>query len=462
MEILLIALWTISGILIFTDGRNRATRWMSIVAFTSGLAGAAELLSAYAATQTVPQYGEKLYAICAFIFSITHNVCPYTYIVYCVIYSGLFIKYRKFLLYTPYIFVIPVLIMYLIFPTIPEFDPSYPILCIWVVPYILFSNAILLIAIFKEKIPKVRIQRALTAIVTVPVTIFTMFANYLMRAFGVDDLLEYSALSVSITFVVFLIAAYNYGALGVRLKFEKHHIEDSIRVAASSASVISHAIKNELIKIDLSTENIRVLKEQVNNDDLQEHLNTIHESTTNLKKMTQKIARQTGEHMIHKSWNNLYELAARAIREMDVFLKNKEITTYIVQKEVYVQCDHEHIEEVLKNLINNAIDAMPRGGTLRVAYTETDKYTTMAISDNGSGISANDLPHICDPFYTTKHSPDNFGLGLSYCYSVMQSHDGYLKFDSTQDVGTTATLKFPQKAVYLRRFIHGYSDKFAE
>ncbi len=67
----------------------------------------------------------------------------------------------------------------------------------------------------------------------------------------------------------------------------------------------------------------------------------------------------------------------------------------------------------------------------------------MGITDNGSGISPQDLPHIFEPFYSTKHDTSGIGLGLSIVHGIVENHKGRVEVDSTPEKGTTIAITFP-------------------
>jgi len=92
----------------------------------------------------------------------------------------------------------------------------------------------------------------------------------------------------------------------------------------------------------------------------------------------------------------------------------------------------------------NALNAMPDGGILRVCLEATDQEAVIAISDTGRGISASDLPHIFDPFYTTAPVGQGTGLGLSLCQSFIQQHLGTIEVESTLGQGARFTVRLPR------------------
>jgi signal transduction histidine kinase len=108
------------------------------------------------------------------------------------------------------------------------------------------------------------------------------------------------------------------------------------------------------------------------------------------------------------------------------------------------------IQQVLLNLMINARQAMPEGGTLRVRVGEdaSGRIAELSVADTGVGIAPADLRRIFEPFFTTKTGPDasgqgGTGLGLSVCRDIVESHHGRLRAESRLGQGTSFTLRLP-------------------
>ncbi|MCP4338389.1 MAG: response regulator [Desulfobulbaceae bacterium] len=123
------------------------------------------------------------------------------------------------------------------------------------------------------------------------------------------------------------------------------------------------------------------------------------------------------------------------------------------------EIDSGDLEDVLLNIILNARDAMPDGGKLTIETsnvvldaTYAEKYPTvvpgeyveLAVSDTGSGISKDDLDHIFEPFYTTKHQGNGTGLGMSMVFGFIQRSKGHIKVYSELGIGTTIRCYLPR------------------
>ncbi len=119
-----------------------------------------------------------------------------------------------------------------------------------------------------------------------------------------------------------------------------------------------------------------------------------------------------------------------------------------------VHVDKGQISQVIQNIIINAGQAMPDGGTIRITCANSDggatepfpdvqvkKYVKIVLSDTGIGISSENIDKIFDPFYSTKEKGS--GLGLAICHSIVTKHQGRIFVESTPNVGTTFTIYLP-------------------
>jgi PAS domain S-box-containing protein len=110
-----------------------------------------------------------------------------------------------------------------------------------------------------------------------------------------------------------------------------------------------------------------------------------------------------------------------------------------------VDGDFNQLQQCVINLIFNAIDAMPEGGTINLnGHYDTDRATAIVtVRDTGRGIGVEDLPHIFEPFYTTKSDGYGVGLGLSTVFGIMERHKGVVNVQSQPGNGAAFTLELP-------------------
>jgi signal transduction histidine kinase len=123
-----------------------------------------------------------------------------------------------------------------------------------------------------------------------------------------------------------------------------------------------------------------------------------------------------------------------------------------------VRGDGNQLEQVITNLLMNAIHAMPDGGTvqLRTSTEETTppadhggakgRFVAIAVEDEGTGIASDALPHIFEPFFTTKGVGEGTGLGLAVCYGIVRDHGGFIDVKAQGRQGVVFTVYLPEMA----------------
>jgi PAS domain S-box-containing protein len=107
-----------------------------------------------------------------------------------------------------------------------------------------------------------------------------------------------------------------------------------------------------------------------------------------------------------------------------------------------VEGDVAELREGLLNIIFNAMDAMPKGGKIKIEAKQTKKWVTVSISDTGIGMPKEIMDRIFEPFFTTRVHKGT-GLGLSVTYGIIQRHRGEISVESTVGVGSTFYIKLP-------------------
>ena len=108
-----------------------------------------------------------------------------------------------------------------------------------------------------------------------------------------------------------------------------------------------------------------------------------------------------------------------------------------------VFADRDQMGQVVLNLVMNAIQAMPNGGTLTITCTSDAQRVHLALADNGCGIPKDNIPKLFTPFFTTKGCGEGTGLGLTVVHGIVQEHEGSIFVESQPGVGTTFTISLP-------------------
>lgn len=221
---------------------------------------------------------------------------------------------------------------------------------------------------------------------------------------------------------------------------------------------IAHEINNPLATVTLRTESL--LAETSPDSPQRRSLEVIEqevERMTNLVGNLLQFSRGRGRQI---STIDVREETEKTLELMQSHLRNRSI---IVKREFdrnvqMIQADRQQLRQVVLNLITNACDAMPNGGTLTVKIQDAGMNppgVLITISDTGTGIAPEDLSKIFEPFFTTKAEGKGTGLGLPICRRIAQEHHGRLDIKSQPGKGTTVRVVMPsvnnENGLFLRQ-----------
>lgn len=224
----------------------------------------------------------------------------------------------------------------------------------------------------------------------------------------------------------------------------------------SFAGGIAHDFNNYLASIIAHTElaDLTLDDDHVARLDLREVL----ASSTRAADLTRQILVFSRKQVVELRTLDLNEVV-RGIERMLVRLAGEHCQLQIRYSDepVLVHADHGQLEQVIVNLVANARDAMPDGGTItlevaRVTLTNTHPQlpatagatvARLIVGDEGTGIDGEILARVFDPFFSTKERGRGTGLGLAIAYSIIEQRGGTLSVDSTLGVGTTFTATLP-------------------
>lgn len=153
------------------------------------------------------------------------------------------------------------------------------------------------------------------------------------------------------------------------------------------------------------------------------------------------FARPTELHRRRTTWRELIEHSLHLV-EQDAAEQKVEVSWRVVPEDLAADVDTDRLAQVLLNLYLNALQAMESGGKLRISVrVGAGGEHVVTVTDTGAGIAPEQLPHIFDPYFTTK--PRGVGLGLANVHKVMDAHGGSIEVTSVRGRGTTFTLSVP-------------------
>lgn len=212
---------------------------------------------------------------------------------------------------------------------------------------------------------------------------------------------------------------------------------------------VAHEIRNPLSAIDL---NLHLLQEEVaadppNPEAVQRYFDIVNAEVRRMRGIADNFLRFARPTSLVLGDVNLAEVA-RHIGDLVRYEAQERGVSVVVDFPdtlPAVSGDETQLAQVFLNLMINAVQAMPRGGTLRVSGTtraaDGRPVIEVAVSDTGVGINKADLTKVFEPFFSTK--PDGNGLGLAIAYRIVEDHGGTIRAESDEGVGTTFVLSFP-------------------
>lgn len=210
------------------------------------------------------------------------------------------------------------------------------------------------------------------------------------------------------------------------------------------ARVIAHEIKNPLTNIQLSIEELRAIyREKGEVNDETHFLEIIERNSNRINLLIEDLLNATRFDTMSIRELDLQDLIDESIAQVKDRARLKEIEIVKQTEEtIRLKGDREKLVIALLNIMVNAIEAMEESrGVLRIRTSRGTEMAEICIEDNGTGISQEDVHHLFEPFYTSKHN--GTGLGLTASYTIITKHDGVLKVNSELNRGTQFYVYLP-------------------
>lgn len=210
---------------------------------------------------------------------------------------------------------------------------------------------------------------------------------------------------------------------------------------------IAHELNNPLGVITMYS---NILKDEAAQDDpIREDLDLIVEQTARCKKIVGGLLNFARKNQVNLSATNMIDFVKQSTTSV---IKPENISIEFENHigDPMANVDNDQMMQVLTNLEKNAVEAMPDGGRLTITLSDNDEDIFIAIKDEGSGISKENMEHIFTPFFTTKGIGKGTGLGLPLVYGIVKMHKGKIDVKSNADpekgpTGTTFKVSFPRR-----------------
>ena len=217
-------------------------------------------------------------------------------------------------------------------------------------------------------------------------------------------------------------------------KAEKNNVRlEKLGMAERLVRTLAHEVRNPLNNINLSLEQ---LTEEKQSDDAGLYLEIITRNSKRIETLiTELLGASRPEILLQQ--NDLKEILEESLDAAAdrIILRHIKLKTNFPEKKLKIHADKEKLKIAFLNIIINAVEAMEDNGTLSLDLKETDTGYNVLITDDGCGISEENLSRLFEPYFTAKKN--GLGLGLAATMNILQSHKASVEVDSTLNVGTT-------------------------
>ncbi len=235
---------------------------------------------------------------------------------------------------------------------------------------------------------------------------------------------------------------------------QRERLVQSERVAAwrELARRLAHELKNPLFPLQLTVENMiraKKVSPEMFEEVFAEGAAALTDEIANLKTIIGRFSDFSKMPKPQVSNLDLREVLTRVIRLYQPTLEQREHPIQVVSQlsadSLLVSVDAELMHRAISNLVLNAMDAMPDGGTLTVTATRIGIYVRTTIADTGNGMTAEECERLFTPYYTTKQA--GTGLGLAIVQSVIADHHGAIVVESNPGSGTVFVIDLPATVI---------------
>lgn len=213
-----------------------------------------------------------------------------------------------------------------------------------------------------------------------------------------------------------------------------HEINNPVAIMVEEAGWIGDLLEEETFQESDNLEEFRRALKQINTQGIR-----CRDITQKLLSFARKSENRTSVVQINHLIDEVVGISGQHAR-----YNNVTIETQYAENLPLIDVSQTEIQQVLLNLINNALDAMEKtGGRIQVGTRMEEDHIVIEVADNGPGIPKTNLGRVFDPFYTTKPVGKGTGLGLSICYGIISRMGGQIKVTSTVGAGTTFYVHLP-------------------
>jgi two-component system, NtrC family, sensor kinase len=231
------------------------------------------------------------------------------------------------------------------------------------------------------------------------------------------------------------------------LKNREEEIIQSKKLASlgTLTAGVAHELRNPLNNISMVAQNFVDMYDSLSRDQRIELMGRVEEETKRIEEIVKNLLDFAKPKVADLKEADINSAIRKAVQLMQntLDISNIELTLSLDSSVPHVFIDRPQMQQVLVNLILNAVQSMSPGGKLFIkTHAVGEDSVTIEVRDTGKGIPPEFLPHIFDPFFSTK-GVEGTGLGLSISYGIIRNHRGTIRVESAVNAGTAFTIELP-------------------
>lgn len=292
-----------------------------------------------------------------------------------------------------------------------------------------------------------------------PIQVYQMYSAEYMRLGG----LLYSGTAggaisrwIFLSVLTTLFGCFGFWSLRTYTLLEQEEVKGDITIqkkfdtASKGISVFVHGMKNQLLSNRILSEKLKAELEKENPDArlLKEYSGMLSDISNNMLVRMEELYKSVQSNYITLTPVDVEEVIDRTVKRFYEKYPDGQIKTSVTAKSQII-ADLPYLSEALYNLVINGyeaiIEAERENPELELKAYDERLYVTFQINDNGKGMSKQVQKKVFDPFYTSKNTNYNWGMGLYHVRQIIKSHMGMLKLESTEDKGTKFFVAIPKR-----------------
>lgn len=245
--------------------------------------------------------------------------------------------------------------------------------------------------------------------------------------------------------LVSLYGIYTYARIQNSIKNEEAVISRNIDSALLTSRVFSHYLKNELLAIMAQTEFLESMTEQ--SPEVVQEIRVIERRCRNIYDRLDVVHQKTLKSKMELKPVSLYKLVDLTLVEMDLAHKHIHVVYDRLPQPLVIMADPYYFPQAIENILANAADALEhvpeKSRRIEIRTLRKNKWVELVIRDNGVGMAEEQLAQIFQPFFSSKPTATNWGMGLSLCHAIVTTHGGKISAVSKPGAGSSFHIVMP-------------------